>query len=472
MSVDFHSFVWAVNWIVLTYFIVLNGFYLMLSLAANFYVKRYYRRISGMHFDDLISENEAPPITLVAPAYNEEATCVESVRSLLSLHFPDFEVIVVNDGSKDHTSQVLREAFELYEAPIAPTAKIPCQPVELVLRSRIHPNLVVLEKKNGGKADALNAGINYTATPLFCAMDSDSLLEPDSLSRMARAFLEDSKTLAVGGSIRVVNDCTIDSGWIKEVRMPRRLLPAIQVVEYLRAFLVGRIGWHALGSTLIISGAFGVFRRSAVVEVGGYAHDTVGEDMELVVRLHKAMRRQKRPYAIKFIPDPVAWTEAPDSLKVLGRQRDRWQRGLWDVLWRHKGMLLNPRYGSIGMVAYPYYFFLEMLGPVVEALGYITFAITLILGWGTGWYALAFLTVAVVLGIALSFLALGIEELSFRKYSRLSDLFKMFGLVLIENFGYRQLTTWWRIKGVYNAIRGKKGWGKMTRRGFASGSSS
>jgi cellulose synthase/poly-beta-1,6-N-acetylglucosamine synthase-like glycosyltransferase len=275
--------------------------------------------------------------------------------------------------------------------------------------------------------------------------------------------------VAAGGSIRIANDCEIESGWLRKVRLPRRFLPAVQVVEYLRAFLAGRIGWDRLNATLIISGAFGVFRRSAVVEVGGYATDTVGEDMELVVRLHRVLRSRRVPYRIAFIPDPVAWTEAPESLRVLGRQRDRWQRGLTDTLWRHRAMLFNPRYGTVGMVAYPYFFFLEMVGPAVEAAGYLAFALTLLLGWGGGLYAAAFLAVAVVLGMALSFIALGLEEISFRRYTRLGDLLRMFWLVVLENVGYRQINTFWRVRGLLNALRGRKGWGKMERKGFSTG---
>jgi cellulose synthase/poly-beta-1,6-N-acetylglucosamine synthase-like glycosyltransferase len=457
---------WIINGMVLAYFVLLNGVYLLTSLMAQRSLKRYYRRLNSLDIEELVSSSGAPPITLIAPAYNEQASCVESARSLLTLQYPEFEVVVVNDGSKDDTLTRLKESFDLKSSVRAPTATIDTKPVRGIYRSRLYPNLWVIDKENGGKSDALNVGINFSRTPLFCAMDADSLLEPDALIRMARVFLEDGRTVAAGGSIRIVNDCVIEDGSIREIRLPKRFLPAIQVVEYPRAFLAGRMGWSELNATLVISGAFGVFRRSAVVDAGGYSTSTVGEDMELIVRLHRHHRRRRKPYRVVFVPDPVAWTEAPESIRILSRQRDRWQRGLWETLWTHKQLLFNPRYGAVGMLAFPYFFFIEMLGPLIEAIGYAGFAVTAAMGWLTPLYSVAFLFAAIVLGMSLSFLALGLEEISFRKYKRLEDLLRMFWLVIIENFGYRQMTTFMRIRGVFSSIRGRKGWGVMERRGF------
>jgi cellulose synthase/poly-beta-1,6-N-acetylglucosamine synthase-like glycosyltransferase len=299
-------------------------------------------------------------------------------------------------------------------------------------------------------------------------MDADCILERDALVRVARPFLEDRTTIAVGGIVRIVNGCTVEHGELVRVCLPRRPLPRFQVLEYLRAFLSGRMGWAALDATLIISGAFGLFRRSIVVEVGGFATDTVGEDMELVVRLHRHCRERKIPYRITFVPDPVAWTECPESLRVLGRQRDRWQRGLTEVLTRHWRMLLNPRYGRVGLVAYPYFFFLEMLGPAVEIAGYAAFLVLLTIGSVSVRYAVAFLSVAVILGITISIAAVGLEELTFRRYPRLRDLLHLFLLAVLENVGYRQLSSYWRVHGMISLLRRRKGWGTMTRRGFAA----
>ena len=456
----------AFNYVILGYFILINAVYFTTSLFAFGALRRYALRMKSLDLTELMTQAGAPSITLIAPAHNEEATCVESVRSLLTLEYPDFEILVVNDGSDDRTLEVLREAFNLVPAARIPTAHISTAPVRTLYRSRRHPELWVVDKENGGKADALNAGLNFSRTALFCAMDADSLLEREALLRIVRPFLEDQRTVAAGGILRIANGCTVRHGQVTEVGLPRSLLARFQVTEYLRAFLSGRMGWDALDATLVISGAFGIFRRQTVAEAGGYATDTVGEDMELVVRLHRHCRERGVPYRISFVPDPVAWTEVPESLRVLGRQRDRWQRGLFQSLWRHRVMLLNPRYGRAGVLAYPYFFFLEMLGPVVEALGYVAFLVTVAMGWASLEYAVAFFMVAVVLGVVLSVAAVALEELSFRRYPRLGDLLRLFYLGILENFGYRQLSTFWRFRGSISALRGKKGWGTMVRKGF------
>jgi cellulose synthase/poly-beta-1,6-N-acetylglucosamine synthase-like glycosyltransferase len=464
----FWSGVGAFNYVVLGYFVLLNAVYLGTSFFAFGALRRYAMRMKSLDLTELIGSSAAPPISLLAPAYNEERTCVEAVRSLLTLEYPEYEIIVVNDGSKDGTLQRLIDAFHFEPASRVATATVRTAPVKQVYHSHAYPTLWLIDKENGGKADALNAGLNYCYTPVFCAMDADSLLEPEALIRIIRPFLEDATTIAAGGILRIANGCLVDRGRVTQVGLPRSLLARFQVLEYLRVFLSGRMGWDALEATLIISGAFGVFRRSAVVEAGGYATDTVGEDMELVVRLHHHFGGLATPYRIEFVPDPVAWTECPESLRVLARQRDRWQRGLFQTLVRHRGMLLNPTYGKVGMLAFPFFFFLEMLGPVVELLGYLSFTITVLAGRADWLFVSAFLAVAVVLGGVLSLSSVALEELSFRRYPRLVDLLKLFSLAALENVGYRQLNTWWRVKGTYSALRGRQTWGKMTRRGFTT----
>jgi len=464
--------IWSVigtfNYVVLAYFVLLNVVYLGTSVFALRALRRYALRLKSLDLTELITSGGAPSISLIAPAHNEALTCVESVRSLLKIEYPDFEVLVVNDGSKDDTLARLREAFQLEPASRIPTATVPTATVREVYRSRTHPSLFVIDKENGGKADALNAGLNYCYTPTFCAMDADSLLEPEALIRIVRPFLEDATTIAAGGILRIANGCRIEKGRVVEVRLPKSLLARFQVLEYLRVFLAGRMGWASLDASLIISGAFGIFSREPVVSAGGYATDTVGEDMELVVRLHRYHSEKGLPYKIHFVPDPVAWTECPESVAVLARQRDRWQRGLYQSLTRHSRMLLNPRYGKAGLLAFPYFFFLEMLGPVIELLGYLSFILTISSGRADWWFVGAFLAMAIVLGGVLSLAAVALEELSFRRYPRRSDLLQLFGLAALESFGYRQLNTWWRVKGTYSALRGVEGWGRMTRTGFQS----
>ena len=458
------------NVLVIVYFVLLNSVYLGMTIVAFRSLRRYALRMSSVDTTELMAAAGMPPVTLIAPAYNEEATCVESARSLLTLRYPDFDIVVVNDGSGDATLQRMTEEFELEPAARAPVATIPTAEVRGVYRSKRHPSLWLIDKANGGKADALNAGLNYCRTPLFCAMDADSLLEPDALTRIVRAFLEDATTIAAGGVIRIVNGCSVRSGIVEEVKLPENNLARIQVLEYLRSFLSGRMGWDSLDATLIISGAFGMFSRQRVVDVGGYLTDTVGEDMELIVRLHRHMRERGEPYRIAFVPDPVAWTECPESLRILGRQRDRWQRGLMESVWRNRVMLLNPRYGRIGLVAMPYYLFLEVVGPVIEALGYVTFIVALLLGQASVPYVVAFLSVAFALGISLSFAAVGLEELSFRRYPRMRDLLTLLWVAVAENIGYRQISIYWRLRGMVSKLRGAHSWGVMERKGFATSS--
>ncbi len=455
------------NILALSYFLLLNTAYLITSIVAFRALQQYTRKLKAVDVEELINSAGAPPITLIAPAYNEEATCVEAVKALLLLKYPEYEILVVNDGSDDKTMERLVWAFDLQPATRATTAGIPTAKVRGIYQSRRLPNLWVVDKENGGKADALNVGINYCQTPLFCALDADSLLEREALIRVVRPFLEDAKTVAAGGIIRIINDCEVKQGQVTRIRLPRNLLARFQVLEYLRAFMAGRMGWDAMDLTLIISGAFGVFRRKMVVDIGGYYTDTVGEDMELIVRLHRHCRERNIPYRIAYVADPVAWTECPESIRVLGRQRDRWQRGLYESLMRNRRMLFNPRYGRIGLVAFPYFFFMEMLGPVIELFGYFTFAGAVLLGRASGPYILAFLMAAFAFGIVLSIAAVGLEELSFHRYPRISDLLRLFGLAVVENFGYRQLTAYWRIQGFFSGLRGVKTWGKMERKGFS-----
>ncbi|MBI3269586.1 MAG: glycosyltransferase family 2 protein [Planctomycetes bacterium] len=462
------AFFQVVSLVVFAYFLAINLVYLVTTLSAFPALLRYGRRLKAVEIRDLVTAVGAPPITVIAPAHDEEATCVDSVRALLALNYPEYEVLLVNDGSTDGTLARLIEAFALVPGARAAVSQIPTAAIRGLYRSRRHPNFLVIDKENGGKADALNAGLNHCRTPFFCATDADTLVERDALIRIIRPFLEDRETVAVGGSIRIANGCPVKSGVVVDVRLPKTLLGQFQVVEYLRSFLAGRLGWDAVNATLIIPGAFGLFRRSVVAELGGYRVDTVGEDMDLVVRLHRHCREKGIPYRVSFIADPIAWTECPESLATLMRQRDRWQRGLYESLTGNLRMLGNPRYGRIGLLAFPYQFFLEMLGVVVEFLGYAAFAIASAFGLVGYPHMAAFLLLAVLWGVALSVMAVALEELSYRRYSRFRDLLRLFGLAILENIGFRQLITCYRMKGFLAALFRVKGWGRMPREGFAT----
>jgi len=461
-----NSLIELLNPVFLIYFLVINSVYLITTLLAFSAIRKYVRRLKTVNIDELISLTGALPITLIVPAYNEEATCVESIKSLLMLKYPEYEILVVNDGSKDNTLEKLIKAFDLKPVDRVVTSNIKTKKVKNVYRSFKHDNIWVIDKENGGKSDALNTGINFCRTPLFCAMDADSILERDALIRIVRPFLENSATIAVGGIIRIANGCTIKDGIVKEIRMPDNFIAAFQVLEYFRAFLSSRMGWDVLNAMLIVSGAFGVFRRSTVVEAGGYSTNTVGEDMELIVRLHRVCREKKIPYRITFIPDPVAWTECPSSIATLARQRDRWQRGLIESLIPHQKMLFNPFYGRIGLLAFPYFYFFEMLGPLIEILGYFLFIVSLALGIASMPFVIAFFTLTLIFGIAISIAAVALEEFSIQRYPHFSALIKLFFLAFIENFGYRQVITYWRFKAIFSALRRVKEWGDMEKKAF------
>lgn len=453
----------GLQWFFMLYFIGINSGYLLLNLLSLGGLKRY---VEAHSLDDLprgISGFE-PPVSVLVPAYNEEATIAGSVRSMLQLNYPDYEVIVINDGSKDGTMDALRREFALVPFPEARWQRLQAQPVRAVYRSTSHPTLRVIDKENGGKADTLNAGINAARYPLFCGVDADSVLERDSLRRVVEPFLQDPHTIASGGTVRIANGCTVDNGFLASVGLPRNLLALLQIVEYLRAFLFGRLGWSPLNAVLIISGAFGIFRKDVVVDAGGYRRDTVGEDMELVVRLHRLHRTRGIPYRIVFVPDPICWTEAPESLRVLKNQRVRWQRGLSESLTMNIGLLFHPRGGAAGWLAFPFMVVFEWLGPLLEVAGYVFMISAFLLGVVSLEAFLTFMLVAFGFGLVLSVSSLLIEELSFHIYPKPRQIMVLLLMVIIENFGYRQLNSLWRLWGLLLWLfRSKARWGEMKR---------
>ena len=455
------------QWLVLAYFLAVNSFYLLLLGVAGLSMWHHVQVVWGEARERMLGSRVIPRISALAPAYNEARTVAESVRALLTLSYPNLEVVLVNDGSPDDTLAVLEREFDL--APVHPVFRrqVESRPVRGLYRSRMKPQLVVVDKENGGKADALNAGLNVASGELICAIDADTLIEEDALLRMVRPFLESELVVAAGGTIRVANGCTVRAGRVTSAAAPSKLLAGVQAVEYLRAFLFGRLGWNRLGGNLIISGAFGLFRRDAVMAAGGYLHDTVGEDMELVASLRRNGIERGGPSDVRFVPDPVAWTEVPESIRLLGRQRDRWQRGLADVLVRHRRLIGNPRYGVLGLVVMPYFVAVELLGPLVEALGLLTLLFGLPLGIVDVEFAILFFLVAYGYGLVLSMATLLLEDLAARRTERVLDRLRMILWATMESFGYRQLTVLWRLRGLVNYLRGSKEWGSMARTGFA-----
>jgi len=462
-----HTVLHVVNVIILVYFFLINAFYFLFTVLSLYGLFRHRDLTTYVSFKEIFRLPLVKPISIIAPAHNEEKTIIESVKSLLALEYPVFEVIVVNDGSTDLTLDRLIKSYQLEKSRRVFRKVVDHKPVKAIYTSASHPKLVVVDKVNGKKADALNAGLNISRYPLFCAVDGDSLLEKDALLKMVRPFLEDpEKTVAAGGIIRLINGCTVKNGQVREVRLPRNALARFQIIEYFRAFLGGRIGMSMLRSMLIVSGAFGLFRKDVALQCGGYRTGTIGEDMDLIVRMRRHLHNMKRPFEIRFIPDPICWTEAPETLKSLSRQRNRWHRGLLDTLLHNKVMLFNPRYGITGLFAMPFYFVFEMLGPFIELLGYIIFAACIGLGLVNYSFAVLFFLVAVVLGTLLSLLSILLEEYSSERYPRLQDILILTLFSLLENILYRQWLTLVRVIAFFDFYKGKEEWGAMQKKGF------
>ena len=457
----------AAAWTFLVYFLAVNLGYTVLLLAGSGQVTEWVRRRPLRDFRGVSDSPLSLPVTIIVPAYDEAPVIVDALRSLLASRYRELEVMVVNDGSSDDTLARLVDAFGLVEVERVPRARLECRPVRALYASPAEPRLLVVDKENGGKSDALNCGIRYAAYPLFCAIDADTMLDPDALARLVWAFQAEPETVATGGIVRILNGSRMEGGRLHEVRTPRSLLVNLQIVEYLRAFLAGRAGWSRLNMLLIISGAFGLFRRDVVVEAGGYDVTTVGEDAELILRLHRFCRDRDRPYKISFVADPICWTEAPASASVLRRQRDRWQRGLLQTLWLHRDMLLRPRYGRVGLVALPFFALFEALGPVVETAGILYTVLCAVQGWIDVEVAALLLGLAFTYGLVLSFGALMMEGRAFARYPGWRDLRRLMLAAVLENFGYRQWMALVRTRALLTVRRPGHRWGEMTRAGFA-----
>jgi cellulose synthase/poly-beta-1,6-N-acetylglucosamine synthase-like glycosyltransferase len=405
-----------------------------------------------------------PGISLIAPAYNMEPVIVPSVRSLLASDYEPLEMIVVDDGSADGTTAALDAAFDLVEIPVGDRLQIPTAPVTQMFVSRSDPRLRVVRKENGGRSDAINAGINVAHAELVAMIDADTLLDRDALLRIGEEFARDpDDTVAVGGNIRIANGAVIEHNAVVEPRVAVHGVEASQTAEYLRGFLGGRIAWSWMNGLLIISGAFGVFRRDLLRASGGLSKETLGEDMELVMRLHHQLRPTQPSARIAYAADAAAWTEVPASLGSLRTQRIRWHVGLIDNLRLHQGMLGRRRYGAIGLFALPYTVAFEVIGPLLQLAGYAILVAMLLLHIASWWYAVAFFLVTLLAGQLQTAGALLIEEVGFRRY-RTRDLMTIAVWSLLELFWYRPLTAAWRTWATVLVIIGRRpGWGSIPR---------
>lgn len=456
--------------LILLYAVLIMSSYVFLACLSYMELKDYLKKNSFVNYEVLLSSEYAPKLSLIAPAYNEGLTIEENVKSLLSLNYNNYQVIVVNDGSKDNSMEILINTYELVLSNLEYNPVIATKNVRGIYRSKntAFKKLLVVDKENGGKADALNVGMNIAEFPYTVCIDVDCILDKDSLLKLAKPFLEttEKRVIATGGVVRIANQCTIKDGRLVEIAVPDNMLPRIQVLEYLRAFLLGRMAWERLDGLLLISGAFGAFDKEIAILAGGYNTKTVGEDMELVVRMRRYMLENKLPYTVGFIPDPLCWTEAPESFTIFKKQRSRWMRGTIETLAIHKKMFLNPKYKLLGMLSVPYWFFFEFLAPAVEFFGLLVTIIFIIMGV-VHWHFLLLLVFFVYFfAVMFSTVALYAEERTYHKYPKIKDLFRLFAGVFIEPVYFHILAVYAALVGYVEKVRGTHSWGEMTRKGF------
>jgi cellulose synthase/poly-beta-1,6-N-acetylglucosamine synthase-like glycosyltransferase len=447
------------NYFVGIYYGIFNLLYSLLLAISLLVILRYIKRIKYIPFADYRNSPKTPPISLIIPAFNEEKVIIRTIRFALAVDYSAFEVIVINDGSTDKTLETILDVFQLNKIDLVHRNFLKTKPVRGFYYNPEIPNLLLVDKERANKADALNSGVNVSRSPYFCSVDADSLLDKESLIRLITPILESNvPVVACGGVVRVLNGVTLQNTTIKDVNLPRKALPVFQIVEYLRAFLFGRVGWDVVNSLLILSGAFTLFNKAAVLEVGGFRPRNITEDMEIIVRLHRYYLKNKKPYLIKFVSDPICWTEVPEKIRMLGRQRRRWQLGLMQTIFQHKSMIFNPRYGKIGMLVIPYYVLFEMFGPLVEILGYIIVPLAYLFGVLNFEFMILFLVLAIFFGIFLSTVGIFLEEVTYRRYPKWSNLFRLLLFGVVENFGYRQMNSFWRTQALFQYVFGKRKW--------------
>ena len=471
MGSTFSIFQFFVERIIFGYSIIIISTYIILAVFSAFSLLKYIRRNDFVDYNVVLSSPIAPSVSILAPAFNESKTIVDNIRALLSLYYHNYEVIVINDGSTDNSLELIINAYDLEPVNFAIGNRIETKEIRAIYKSRNRSfaKLLVVDKVNGGKADSLNAGINASTKDYFVAIDVDSIIQPDALLKLAKPFLEytDRKVIATGGVIRIANSCIIEEGQLVEVNLPHKFLPRMQVLEYTRAFLMGRMAWSKIDGLLIISGALGMFSKEVAIVCGGYFAQTVGEDMELVVRMRRYMSENKIPYKVDYIPDPLCWTEAPETLKILGRQRNRWTRGNIDTLLIHRKIFLNPKYGYMGLLSYPYWFFIEWLAPIVEFLGLIYFFICVLIGQVNWSFFILILGFIYAFAITFSTYSILFEELTYHKYGKRREILKLIIASWIEPLIYHPLIIYYSIKGNFDYFINKKSsWGEMERKGF------
>ena len=475
MEIDLYYYIyWTLNYFFLFYGLCLIVLYFFAIILSNRSVTRNKRKTRFLQVNDIVSATDIPSITLIAPAYNEARTIVENVKSLLALQYPYYELIIVNDGSTDTTLELLIKKYDLepFDSTFI-TQPIPTSTVNKIYKSKKaqYKQLTVIDKNNGGKSDANNAGINFAATELVLCTDADCIIAQDSLLKMVRPYLEefDQEIVACGAAIGIINDSIVKNGVIEKLRLPDKLIPMIQVVEYIRAFLLGRMAWSEINGVMLVSGAFGLYARNRMIEVNGFNINTVGEDLELGIRLRKHMEEIKVPYKMVYLPETLCWTEAPNNIDVLIKQRDRWARGLWETMGLHKDLFFNRKYRDMGLFYYPYWMFFELGAPIVEFIGILSLIIFTVLGLINWNVAILLFTSVYLLGCIFSTISIFIYVKNFKHYNTGKEVVELLLAAYLEPFIYHPVLVLGQVQGYYKKIFGvKSGWGNMDRKGFRS----
>ncbi len=448
--------------------------YIILAIISAFETVNYMKKNSFVNYTEILSSSISPSISIIAPAYNESLNIVENVRSLLSNHYVNYDVIIVNDGSKDDSLEKLIAAYDLVKVDYLINNQLQTKPLRQGVFKSTNPafeKLIVVDKENGGKADALNFGLNISTNKYVACIDVDCLLLEDSLQKMIKPFLEstDEKVIAAGGVIRIANSCKIKDGKLLDINLPKSSIVKAQILEYLRAFLLGRMAWSKLNGLLVISGAFGLFDKKIALEVGGYDTKTVGEDMEIIVRMRRHMEEKKVKYRVAYIPDPLCWTEAPDSHKIFISQRNRWTRGTIETLKKHKKIGFNPEYKALGMISYPYWFLFERIAPIIEVLGLFYFIALIVYDFVVWKYAISFLVFAYLFNVLFSIITIITEELTYHQYSKKGMGWQLVKTAFTEPILNHPVILYAAIKGNFDYYFNKKiKWGEMTRKGMSS----
>jgi hypothetical protein len=449
------------------------GSYVILAIISAVETLEYMKKNSFVNYKEILSSTISPSISIIAPAYNESLNIIENVRSLLSSHYVNYDVVIVNDGSKDDSLEKLILAYDLVKVNFLINQQIPTKPIRAGVFKSTNPafeKLTVVDKENGGKADALNMGLNISNNNYVACIDVDCLLLENALQKMIKPFLEvtEETVIATGGVIRIANSCIIKDGKLLDVNFPEKRIVQAQILEYLRAFLLGRMAWSRLNGLLVISGAFGLFNKKIAIEVGGYDTNTVGEDMEIIVRMRRHMEEQKLKYKVAYIPDPLCWTEAPDNYKIFISQRNRWTRGTIETLRKHRKIAFNSKYKSLGLLSYPYWLFFERLAPVIEVIGIIYFVILMALNEVRWDYTVAFMLLAYLFTVLFSIVAIFSEELTFHQYKKKGTGFKLIMISVLEPLVLHPFILYAAIRGnIDYYFNKKKKWGEMTRKGMA-----